>query len=68
MTITSEKVAIAFGSGGTIMPLHTQYLPDLTDRSVPLGQELVSQLGVPRFASIEILTFLVPNGGQNHEF
>ncbi|KAJ5912077.1 uncharacterized protein N7473_001380 [Penicillium subrubescens] len=62
MTLSSEKVAIALVGGGTIAPLHAQYLLSSSTCTLialidpfPPGQELALQLGVPRFTSLEEL-------------
>ncbi|KAJ5444661.1 uncharacterized protein N7458_008533 [Penicillium daleae] len=62
MASTSEKVTIALVGGGTIAPLHAQYLLSSPNCALvalidpfPPGQNLALQLGVPYFASIQDL-------------
>jgi predicted dehydrogenase len=62
MTLSSEKVAIALVGGGTIAPLHAQYLLSSSTCTLialidpfPPGQKLALQLGVSHFTSIEDL-------------
>jgi predicted dehydrogenase len=72
MTLSSETVAIALVGGGTIAPLHAQYLRSSSTCALialidpfPPGQKLALQLGVPHFASVEDLlrsSSKVPDG------
>ncbi|KAJ5363581.1 uncharacterized protein N7496_009294 [Penicillium cataractarum] len=62
MTPSSEKVAIALVGGGTIAPLHAQYLLSSSTCALvalidpfPPGENLASQLGVPHFTTIQNL-------------